>query len=80
MPGVGLLISDDGGNTWTVRAVATFLNKQIGHIIVDPTSPADVYAGTTGGLFHSPDAGVTWNEIEVNVSAVNSSGLAYALD
>lgn len=65
VPGVGVLFSDDGGDTWTLRGNATLAGKWIGQIIVDPTSPADVYAATSNGLFHSPDSGVNWNRIPV---------------
>ena len=31
------------------------------HVVVDPADSSVVYAGTTGGgVFRSPDAGVTW--------------------
>lgn len=65
VPGVGVLISADGGDTWTLRGNATFTGMWIGQIVVDPTSPADVYAATSNGLFHSPDSGVNWTRIPV---------------
>jgi photosystem II stability/assembly factor-like uncharacterized protein len=75
IPGVGVLVSADGGDTWVLRGNATFAGTRIGQIVVDPTSPADLYAASSGGLFHSPDSGVTWNPINVSGANVWITGL-----
>ena len=69
IPGMGVLISDDGGDTWTLQGNATFAGMRIGQIIVDPTAPNEVYAATSNGLFHSPDSGLNWNPINVTAAA-----------
>ena len=81
----GIFISADGGSTWTlqnagltsagVRSIA-----DVRSIVVDPTTPSTVYAGTSndGGVFKSLDSGVNWfptntglSDLEVNALAID---------
>ncbi len=51
IPGIGLLVSNDGGETWTLPSsvVATQFYK----ILVSPTDPQEVLAATNNGLLRS---------------------------
>jgi photosystem II stability/assembly factor-like uncharacterized protein len=51
IPGIGLLVSTDGGESWTLPAsvIATEFYK----ILVNPSDPQDVLAATNAGLLHS---------------------------
>lgn len=56
--GIGLLRSDDGGDTWILpdEVVAS----QFYAISVDPRDPETLLAGTSEGLIRSTDGGATW--------------------
>ncbi len=45
---------------------AGWLHHAIATIVVDPTNPANLYAGTTGGIFKSTDAGASWTGQDPN--------------
>lgn len=50
--GRGVFVSDDWGLTWQPFPHAGLSNYRIGTLIVDPTNPARLYAGTSGnGVF-----------------------------
>ncbi|MDQ2870068.1 MAG: hypothetical protein M3S32_04955, partial [Acidobacteriota bacterium] len=61
IPGIGLLKSSDGGATWILpdRVLATALYR----ILVHPSNPNDVLAGTNDGAFRSTDGGATWTNV-----------------
>jgi len=58
IPGIGLLRSDDGGDTWELpdSVVAT----QFFRINVDPRDPETLLAATNQGLLRSTTGGATW--------------------
>ena len=61
-PGNGLLISGDGCQSWTPShngLGSLFVNA----IVMDPTNPNTIYAGTDGGAYISYDAGITWGQV-----------------
>jgi photosystem II stability/assembly factor-like uncharacterized protein len=54
----GAFRSTDGGATWS----ATTLTQQVRTLVLDPASPANIYAGTYGaGVYVSTDGGLTWS-------------------
>jgi photosystem II stability/assembly factor-like uncharacterized protein len=56
----GLLISGDGGMTWS-QATGVPNTLSVNALAIDPQNPNNVYAGSTNGMFVSTDAGNTWN-------------------
>jgi photosystem II stability/assembly factor-like uncharacterized protein len=58
--GAGLLRSDDGGTTWTLRATSPFVGLGFYDLIVDPLNGNHLLAATTGNLAESFDGGATW--------------------
>ncbi len=54
-----LFKSLDGGNSWSNHTFG-FETFDIGALAIDPTAPAKLYAGTSGGIFRSVDNGRTW--------------------
>ena len=62
-PGVGILKSTDGGQTWT-NIQGPFLNSHIGGLAVDPNNPLNVLAASEEmGLQRSTDGGTTWTRV-----------------
>ena len=82
MPG-GLFRSDDGGRSWTLieslwrrperrqwGGVAGGEQPGISTVLVDPGNPADIRLGvSTGGVWASRDAGLSWNLINQGMYA-----------
>jgi photosystem II stability/assembly factor-like uncharacterized protein len=60
--GIGILITDDGGKTWS-KSLDWSLNQQRGIqcIRLNPKNPNSIYAATTEGIYKSTDAGENWN-------------------
>lgn len=72
--GVGILKSTDGGSTWTLLGNLPFANQSVSKIVLHPSSPGVMWAGTTAGnggfvcggrstttgVYKSTDGGVTW--------------------
>ncbi len=60
--GIGILKSEDGGQTWKKSLDWTYNQKHgVWMIKVSPTNPDIVYAATTEGIFKSIDAGESWS-------------------
>jgi hypothetical protein len=69
--GSGVLISGDGGQSWTRRGAATFSGMAIAALAVDPSQPGhllvaaasttDSPAGVQSGIYASSDGGATWS-------------------
>ncbi len=55
----GVLVSRDGGATWSSTGTGP---SNVQSLAVDPENPARVYAGSAGALFKSIDGGDTWRE------------------
>jgi photosystem II stability/assembly factor-like uncharacterized protein len=58
--GVGLLRSNDGGETWTLIAGKPFERLGFYDLAVDPRNSDVIYAATTEGLFQSVNGGQDW--------------------
>lgn len=61
----------DGGATWT-RYKDGLADRRTHVVVRDPRDPARVLAGTTGGLFESPDAGKSFRRISRETTVVNA--------
>ena len=60
--GQGVLRSTDGGTTWTLQAGAPFIGQGFHDLVVDFGQLEKFVAATTGGVYTSADAGVTWTQ------------------
>ena len=88
--GDGVLLSRDGGVTFTSSGTGLPAGVPVRSIAIDPTQPDRVYAGLTAGLFWSTDFGLTWTqaaaglnpEAQVRALAVDPArpGVVYAGD
>ena len=55
-----LLKSTNGGLTWSMNSTG-IVSLIISKLVLDPHSPATLYAGTEAGIFKSTDAAATWS-------------------
>jgi len=70
--GIGILRSDDGGDTWNhVLQFAQDDIKGVQDLEINPNNPGEVYAATTDGVYQSMDSGVNWSLIYPLVNAVD---------
>lgn len=62
VPGIGLLESFDGGETWLPNSLQfPFANGiSISRIVWDRSDPMRVYVGASNGVWRSTDAGLSW--------------------
>ncbi|HWT07037.1 MAG TPA: hypothetical protein VN224_14835, partial [Xanthomonadales bacterium] len=58
--GAGILRSNDGGASWNTLCTSPFVGQGFYDLRVDPGNSNHMLAATTGGLYVSSDAGVTW--------------------
>jgi len=65
----GVFKSIDGGNTWAA-ANTGLTHPHVRAVAIDPSSPANLFAGTPRGVFLSADAAGSW------IPAVSNVGLA----
>ncbi len=60
--GIGILRSQDGGETWTKSLDFSYdQNKGVWDIEIAPSDHNIIYAGTTDGVYKSTDGGDNWN-------------------
>jgi photosystem II stability/assembly factor-like uncharacterized protein len=80
--GRGVLVSTDGGSTWTLRnAGGAFDRKTISEIAVDRANPLIVYVAVSGGgtngvggndgVWRSTDEGVTWTNTTASITSTD---------
>jgi photosystem II stability/assembly factor-like uncharacterized protein len=58
--GQGLLVSSDGGTTWTPVAADVFADIGFYRLVVDPRNGQRLLVATTGGAAVSEDGGTSW--------------------
>ncbi len=61
-PGLGVYKSYDAGHTWE-EASTGMGYVTVGAMLIHPTNPQILYAGTSGGIFKSTDGAATWSKI-----------------
>lgn len=79
--GVGVVVSTDGGRSWTTEtSTPTVSGSGFYAMVVDPTNPQTIVAGTSNGLYVR--TGGTWNQIALPGQPANAnvSGVTVALN
>lgn len=66
--GFSLRKSTDGGSSWSFTKLGA--NELYG-LVIDPTSPQTLYAGTDSGVVKSTDGGASWNVVGLAMTNVN---------
>lgn len=75
--GLGAYYTDDLGETW-INAQGIPDGVGGSQVVVDPTNPSIVYAATHGGLYRSDDAGETFTNVVLPVSAACAGSEDYS--
>jgi photosystem II stability/assembly factor-like uncharacterized protein len=80
--GVGVLRSNDGGDTWAHVGSAVLTGAAFYRIAVHPTNPDVLLGATSCGLMRSQDGGATWIAITsglppLSTSVVSCTDVAY---
>ena len=60
-PGMGVIKSTDGGNTWTF-ANTGMGNKIVSDLLIHPSSPNTLIAATNGGIYRTTNGGTSWTK------------------
>ena len=64
MPGAGVFMSHDGGESWRPSPDPTLQNVAVARLAVDPQDSNLVFAATFhSGLYRSTDGGLNWNPV-----------------
>ena len=79
IPGIGLLSSNDGGETWTLPS--SVLATQFYKLLVSPTNPQEVLAATNAGLLRSTSGfNGPWKEVIRSAAALGVIGFGDVTD
>jgi photosystem II stability/assembly factor-like uncharacterized protein len=76
-----LMRSSDAGTTWTdvsENGNGGPLHPDDHIIVIDPRNHNVVYTGGDGGIFHSSNAGQTWNDLNKGLGTLQFTGVAVA--
>lgn len=69
--GNGVLRTLDGGTSWKITTGWEI--TEVLDVAVDPNAPTHVYAATAYGVWHSPNLGDTWTEVNAGIPAPQST-------
>jgi photosystem II stability/assembly factor-like uncharacterized protein len=72
--GGSVYASTTGGTTWTLAA--TGLTGTPNVLVLDPSTPTTLYAGTTTGVFQTTTSGASWTSASTGLAAGNVRALA----
>ncbi len=74
--GFGVFKSTNGGGNWTAINIG-LTNRSVLALVIDPTNPATLYAGTLGGgVFRSSNGGGNWTAINTGLTSTDVGALA----
>jgi len=80
VPIMSLLISEDGGHTWSRREGTALDGSSVTEIVVHPTNADLAWASTYGaGVFQTSDGGLTWQSVSTGLTARADTSLALNL-
>ncbi|MFO1417950.1 MAG: hypothetical protein U1E83_04710 [Methylotetracoccus sp.] len=74
--GEGVYKSSNGGVDWTLMSNG-LTNLFVNTVVIDPTAPTTVYAGTANGVFKSNDGGGNWFPANTGLVGVVINALAF---
>ena len=68
----GAYWTSDNGKNWVAQNNGFGSHLEVDAVAVDPAAPAQVYGGSTDGLYKSTNSGASWTKIAFSGSSVNS--------
>lgn len=71
--GLGVLKSEDMGETWAALATEEFSGARFCRIAVTPGASGRVFAATSHGLYRSTDGGMNWKQMGGPLPAVDAT-------
>jgi ligand-binding sensor domain-containing protein len=74
--GGGIFVSTNNGNHW--KPINAGLNCNKAHVI--QSSRTELFAGTSAGLYHSGDQGLTWIQLKKGLPEYEVRSLAFCLE
>jgi PKD repeat protein len=62
---IGILKSTDGGVTWNTTGLTWTVNqgRTISKLLIHPTNPSILIAGTSNGIYRSTNGGANWTQV-----------------
>ena len=81
-PGAGILVSTDGGSSWTLQNPGgIFTGLDVAQVAIDPSNSNHEFAATTSGLFVTTNGGTSWAlPTDASYAAVDGSITAVVID
>lgn len=64
---IGVFKTTDGGGNWSAANTGLIATSVL-DVVVDPQTPATVYAGSSRGVFKSTDQGASWRPINAGLT------------
>ncbi|MEW6599963.1 MAG: hypothetical protein AB1499_03245 [Nitrospirota bacterium] len=74
----GLLMTTDGGQTWTQSGTTGLVSRNIHDIAVSPSDPDHVYAATDRGIFRYSENTDSWDEMYKGIATSDIRCLAFS--
>jgi len=74
--GAGVLMSTNGGATWTSQGLPEFTGAGFFRIAVHPTDPSIAFAATSNGLYRTLNGGTNWVRMTSGLPALSSTIIA----
>ena len=74
--GQGILVSTNGGSSWTLTGQSVFAGRHIGSIAVDRSNSSHALAATDVGLYTTNNAGTTWTQNTQILTQITAIGPA----
>ncbi len=74
--GVGILNSNDGGDTWTLQGSPIFTGACFYKMVVDPTNASIAFAASNLGLYRTTNGGADWVQLTNGLPAISLSVIA----
>jgi photosystem II stability/assembly factor-like uncharacterized protein len=78
--GSGLLKTVNGGQGWTLLGENLFAGARFCRIVISSSTPSNLFAATTAGLFRSTDSGQNWAALTGPPLPGNAAATDVALD
>ena len=76
--GLGIIKTTNGGQTWELKGMNTFISSRFCRIAVNPKNSNHIFAATTfpaSGIYRSADAGESWSRLTNGLPSSDSTDI-----